>query len=304
MTCARLIFLLLLISGLALTGVATSNLSSLEDQRSAVRYANTEMLYLPNGQALLAFSLGYRNVFSHLLWFNTINYFGKHYRADKDYRWLQHSCDLVTQLNPKADYAYEFCGMMLAWEAGSGDQAVKLLEKAVSEFPDNWRFRYYLGITVALFIGDDQRAQQNFAIGAKLPNAPAFLGRLAAKKMAASGDIDQAIAFVSELIQNTEDPVQRTSYIDRLKELDLERNLRALETAVDEYRKRFGRAPAKLNDLIEAGIVTSIGRDPFGGEYILDPQTATVDSSSHKPRISRQVVSPFAKKLREEKLPQ
>ena len=298
----RLILIGLLAIGLPVTRLAATQLADLEALRTETRYANTEMLYLPNGKALLALSIGYRNVLAHLLWFNTINYFGKHYHADKDYRWLQHSCDLVTQLDAKADYAYEFCGMMLAWEAKQGEEAVNILERAVKEFPESWRFRYYLGITVALFIGDDVRAQENFALGARLPSAPAFLGRLAAKHMAAAGDIDQAISFVGELIQNTTDQTQRNSYIDRYYELEHERNLRALEKAIEEYRQRAGRMPKSIAELINSGIVTSIGKDPYGGEYTLDPQSGKVDSSSHKARISRQITSPFAKKLREEKL--
>ena len=302
MTRARFVLLILLAIALPFTRIATARLEMLEGLRTETRYANTEMLYLPNGKALAALSIGYRNVLAHLLWFNTINYFGKHYHADKDYRWLQHSCDLVTQLDTKADYAYEFCGMMLAWEAKQSEEAVKLLQRAVTEFPSSWRFRYYLGITQALFIGDDAQAQENFALGARLPDAPAFLGRLAAKQMAASGDIDQAISFVGELIQNTVDPTQRAAYIDRFHELEHERNLRALETAAKEFKRRFGRAPQSIADLVDSGIVSSIGKDPFGGEYSIDPLSGMVDSSSHKSRISSRVISPFAKKLREEKL--
>lgn len=301
---SRLLIFIIPISILAISVTIGSSqkLDQLENLRASSRYAETEMLYLPNGEALEAISLGYKNVLADLLWFNTINYFGKHYRSDKDYRWLEHSCDLVTQIDTRADYAYEFCGMMLAWEAQRGEEAVRLLERAVKQFPNDWRFHYYLGITVALFLGDDQRAQDNFKTGARLPGAPAFLGRLAAKKMATAGDLDQAVSFVSELIQNTADPTQRTAYIDRLHELQHEQNIRALETAVQMYKENFHRAPTKIEDLVSAGIVANLGKDPFGGEYTLDPQNAQIDSTTHKTRISREVVSPFAKKLRQEKL--
>src|SRR5204863_759985 len=61
-----------------------------------------EILYVPNGTGLRFMSFGYTNILANLLWFNTINYFGKHYRADRNYKWLGHMCGLVTELDPHA----------------------------------------------------------------------------------------------------------------------------------------------------------------------------------------------------------
>ena len=75
-----------------------------------------EVLYLPNKEAVEVVSFGYKHFAADLIWFNTINYFGKHYREDKKFTWLKHMCDLTTNLNPNAKHFYEFCGLMLSWD--------------------------------------------------------------------------------------------------------------------------------------------------------------------------------------------
>ena len=76
-----------------------------------------EVLYLPSGKGLEFISFGYKNFFSDILWFKTISYFGKHFGDDKNYKWLGHMCNLVTDLNPNALHVFRFCSNMLSWES-------------------------------------------------------------------------------------------------------------------------------------------------------------------------------------------
>lgn len=68
-----------------------------------VKYsANEELLYFPKGDKLSLVSLGFDNAVSNVLWFNTVSYFGKHYREDQRYHWLSHMCNVITDLDPSA----------------------------------------------------------------------------------------------------------------------------------------------------------------------------------------------------------
>ena len=65
-------------------------------------------------------ALGWRNALADVLWFRTISYFGAHYRSDHTYPWLASMCDLVTDLDPRAEHVYRFAGVILPWEAEPG----------------------------------------------------------------------------------------------------------------------------------------------------------------------------------------
>lgn len=247
---------------------------------------SAEVLYLPNGDGLRAMSFGYQNALANLLWFNTISYFGKHYASDQNYKWLAHMCDLVTTLDPKAQHVYEFGAVMLAWEVNAPAESIKLLDKAIANVPEYWRFPYLRGFTRMYFIGDQSGAAHDFKLAATLPEAPPAVASLAAKNLAASrNDPKAAVEFLSGMLASTTDASSRNAILARLKEAQLEVDLRALEQAVELYRQRYGRAPQQLAELVSAGIVAHIGRDPFGGEFLIDPQTSEVGSTSGKKRF-------------------
>jgi hypothetical protein len=178
-----------------------------------------EVLYLPNGTGLEVISFGFRNGLSQILWFNTINYFGKHYAQDRDYRWLNHMCDLVTELNPRAVHAYRFCSLMLAWEANYPKQAVDLLNKAISHHPDNWELLYLRGVTRLLFLNDGLHAKEDLVRAARLPNAHPLVARLAARKISSTEDPATALHFLEEIIAETKDPSTIRALKRRAKEI-------------------------------------------------------------------------------------
>ena len=183
-----------------------------------------EALYLPQGPALKIMSFGYQNFLSRILWFNTISYFGKHYRGDRNYKWLAHMCDLVTTLDPRAYHVYEFAALMLAWEAEQPERAIPILTKGmnVSELKDHpwfWKLTYLRGFTYMYFMEDSMRALEDFKVAAKLPNAPASVASIAAKKILYNaGDPGAAIGFLEEMLGNTTDPTARKALNRRLRE--------------------------------------------------------------------------------------
>lgn len=178
-----------------------------------------EMQYLPSGKGLRLLSFGYSNTLSHVLWFNTISYFGKHHRSDQNYRWLAHMCNLVTDLNPRARHVFEFCSTMLAWEAKLPEESIQQLSKAIRHSPDDWYLYYQRGFVYMFFMQDSERAQTDFVKSASLPSAHWLVKRLAAKKLAASDNVQAAIDILSDMLRREQDPVARTAIESRLQEL-------------------------------------------------------------------------------------
>src|SRR5574341_54019 len=104
-----------------------------------------EFIYLPPTRFLRAVALGYEHALADVLWFRTINYFGRHYRSDGVYPWLASMCDAVTDLDPQAEHVYRFGGVILPWEARRIEDGLALLEKGTRNLPHSWRLRYMVG---------------------------------------------------------------------------------------------------------------------------------------------------------------
>jgi hypothetical protein len=293
---ASFILALILTSLLFLgTAVSLRKLISLEDARTKSLSSDTmqsrESLYLPSVQAVEIASLGFRNVFAHILWFNTINYFGKQFRGERNYLWLAHMCDLVTTLNPRKDYALRFCATLLAWEGGQPERSIAILDRAVTTFPEDWIFFYLRGFTKIFFLADDEGGNADMIHAASLPGAHFIVKSLAAKKLSAQQSPEAAIRFLSDAIKLTEDPAAKRALEDKLKDSLLEYELQTLEGAIVKFRGSKGRLPASLDEIAAEGLATEAlverrFHDPHGGIYQLDAQSGVVSSTSGKPRMT------------------
>jgi len=212
--------LIALILALALAAFAALKLEQEKNSlTSAIAGQAEEVLYLPSGKALRFMSFGYRTVFSQLLWFNTISYFGKHFRQDQNYRWLGHMCKLVSNLDPRAEHVYLFCSTMLSWEANAPREALAVLNQGIESHPNNWYFHYLRGFNYLFFLKEPVRAKEDLMRAAELPGAEPFVARMAAKQIADLESTDSAVEFLRQTLRRTSDPVVRQALqnkIDRL----------------------------------------------------------------------------------------
>lgn len=179
-----------------------------------------EVLYLPNIKAIKFASFGYKNFLADIIWFKTINYFGKHYRADRNYRWLFTLCDLITTLNPDAEHVYEFGAMMLAWEQNVPDKAIELLDKALSTKRESWTLFYYRGIFKLYFKKDNEGALNDFIEASKLPGVHTTVIGLASKKLAELNDENEGVKFLESILNTTTDESLKSVLLDKIKKLE------------------------------------------------------------------------------------
>lgn len=267
-----------------LTIVGASNLHTATDSNSSD--PSSESLFLPKREAVEVLSFGYKTTLANALWFKTVSYFGKHYRSDKNYEWLSHMCELVTDLNPNSTHVFEFGSLMLAWEAKKPKEAISLLDKAISAHPTDWKFLYLRGFFRYFFFNDIESAKNDFVSSAKLPGAHPVVKRIAAKELAASEGPERAVEFLIETLKTTDDPRAKEALTERLKEALLEKGFKSLRIAVEVYVKRFNKKPSSIEDLVKEKIVAPLGPDPFGGSYKLDPNTGEPYSTSGKVGLS------------------
>lgn len=232
-----------------------------------------EALFLPHADVVTALSFGYRNALANLLWFNTINYFGRHHANDKNYRWLKHMCQLVTTLDPQAKHVYEFGSTMLAWEADAPRDGHELLGAAIQVFPEDWRLYYLRGFTSMYFLKDEEGAKADFLAASRLPGAHPVVIRLAAKKVGSLDDPQTAIDFIHSMLKIQTDPAARHTLEARLHELLFQRDQQQLAEARRRYVAAQGVEPETIQELVTHGILADIPLDPFGARYEIDSRS-------------------------------
>lgn len=250
------------------------------DRAAATAARADEPVYLPRAKYLRPMSLGWQNVLADILWFRTISYFGEHYRSDRTYPWLAEMCDLVTDLDPRAEHVYRFAGFILPWEANQADAGIRLLEKGARQFPDSWQLQYFLGFQSYFFKDDYPKALAHLRHAAQLPGVHPSVAQLIAVLAAEQYGPETTLEFLAELERNVDSPDLRAVVRDNIQEAQLAGDLQRLEAAVDVYRERTGSTPLSVEALVDAGLVERMPTDPFGGTFVIDPLSGAVRSST------------------------
>jgi len=250
-------------------------------QTTASAGVSSDAVYLPDARLLRPLVIGYDNVLANLLWFRTISYFGGHFDSDRAYPWLARMCDLVTDLDPRAEHVYRFAGLILPWEANEVDEGIRLLEKGVRNLPDAWELHYFLGMTRYFFKDDAETAARELGVAARIPGAPPMVGRLAAVMHGRASSPATTVQFLRELLKNAESEQMKEVLTRSLEDAEFRMAAGAIDAAIDGYREKFGEAPPSLDALFARGIVKGqLPPDPFGGHWELDQATGRVRSSS------------------------
>jgi len=261
--------------------VAAATISNTRLDRAVLTSANVEPVYLPKAEYLAPMALGWRNALADVLWFRTISYFGAHYRSDHTYPWLASMCDLVTDLDPRAEHVYRFAGVILPWEADQVDAGIALLQKGLRQFPDDWMLHYHLGFHYFFFKNDIDAALASLRSAMALPGAHPSLARLAAVLAQHQYGPETTLSFLQELADDVDNSEVRGVVEEHMREAQLAADLERLEAAVETYKQRTGGAPPpSLQALVDTGLLASIPADPFDKGYEIDPSTGAVRSAS------------------------
>jgi len=275
-----LVVVLVVALGLSADGV----LMALERQRSAAVRAE-ELSYLPKGEYLKIAVLGYDQFAADLIWLKAVQHLGATRQSKGGYYWAYHVVNVVTDLDPKFLPAYLASGAILGVWAGLQYESIEILRKGMRENPDVWQLPFYIGYDYFYELCDPAKAAPYFQAAAKLPGAPSYLPSLAARMTVAGGDPAAALEFLQHLYEQVRDPRLREALELKIKEVLVERDIRALQDGAQRYRARYGKAPRTLKELVARGIVASLPEEPFGGRYELDPSSGSVKPIGRSTRL-------------------
>jgi hypothetical protein len=277
----------LLLAAVTATAAARLMLEPEASARSAIR----NPAWLPRGAVLRTVSFGQRLVLADAYWLRAVSYMGETL-LDKSDRWeaLLPLAEIVTDLDPRFGYVYQVTGSNLAGLAHRYAEADRILEKGMRALPERWILPFVQATNKFLFEQDYAAAAHYARRAAELGKKP-HLALLAANLSALANSDDEyeaAAAFLVQTLSETDLPAMRTELQSRLTQIRTYQALAALERALAAHRARFGRLPARLDELVPAEL-PSIPADPSGGRFEYDPVAGTVRSPAIGPRAPLRV---------------
>ncbi len=176
--------------------------------------------------------------------------------------------DVVTRLCPYYYDIYYIANGFLTWEFGDVERANYYLMKGIRYNPERWIYYLYLGFNHFYFLKDYEKGAYYLIEASRLSGRP-FYAHLAAKLLYASGRTEVAIGVVRGMLENVKDEGWKKNLEVRLKALEA---IYRIEVAVEAYREKLGKNPRDINELVGAGLLSSIPEDPYGGRFYLDEE--------------------------------
>jgi hypothetical protein len=249
-------------------------------QRAALHQERDEMV-LRSGKLVRAMSLEYAPLMADIYWTRVVQYYGdKHARHDANFELLWPLLDLTTTLDPNLLVAYRFGSTFLSEPsprgAGHPELGIALLERGIQANPEYWRFYEDLGFIYYFELKDYPKASAAFEEGSKHPDSQIWMKIMAAKIAAEGESLQTSIFLWNEVYQTTKDPQVKENALSHLELLRAEQDCKQLDALADEFQKRTGRRPARVGELIQAGLLPRLPVDPMGFPYVFGPDGKAV----------------------------
>ena len=174
------------------------------------------------------------------------------------------------------------------------DLAIEFLGRGIRENPDYWRFYEDLGFVYYFELKDYEKASAAFAEGSKNPDAQIWMKVMAARIAAEGESLSTSIFLWNEIYETTKDPMVKENALTHLRLLKAKEDRRQLDALADEFEKRTGRRPARLGELVQAGLLPRLPMDPLGYAYVLGPN-GRVALNINSPLFEQELIHPDAK---------
>jgi hypothetical protein len=245
------------------------------DAQFAATHQEQDDLVLRSGALLKAMSLEYAPLMADLYWTRAVQYYGnKHARHEANIELLWPLLDVTTTLDPNLLIAYRFGSMFLSEPpprgAGKPELGIELLQRGIRANPEYWRFYEDLGFIYYFDLRDYPKAAEVFLEGSKQPGAMIWMKTFAARISEKGESLETSAMLWSEVYNSAGDtPIRKNAKI-HLQLLRARADCEQLNKLAAEYKKRTGRPPRNVRDLVNAGLIPGLVVDPEGVVYWFD----------------------------------
>lgn len=245
-----------------------------------------DLLYFASPGAVKSMSLGYQSLIADLYWIRAVQYYGRREEAERRqvrYKNLAALLDITTTLDPQMMDVYRSGSSFLAEAepigAGQPGEALKLLDKGIGLYPDEWRLRFDKGFVYFWALKDFRRAGQVWLEASRTKGAPLWMEGLAAMALSRGGAVETARALWERQYQNSASREVKENAKNHLLSIQVDELLWAIEFFAGKFAERHGRYPAGLDEMVRAGYLKTVPVDPSGVSLEYDPHTGRASLS-------------------------
>jgi hypothetical protein len=224
------------------------------------------------------FAFGFRNFLGDLAWLEAVQVAGARKMTRGEYDRLYVLLQTVTNFDPRFVVPYLMGGIVLGDSPGHSREALDILDRGRKNHPADWRIPFYIGYTRYFSLGDPLEGAKALEDAARLPESPPYLPLLASRMFSEGRAPETALAFLERMVREETDPARLEILRRRIREVIVERDIQALEKAVAAYRETVRRLPGTLEELVRAGLIRRIPKEPHGGRYVLSPDGAVASN--------------------------
>ena len=214
-------------------------------------------------------TLNFDSLAADVMWIRYIQNIPDTHADPVEGQWLGRQLTAVVDLDPHFRGAYLGGTLLLDVLADQPCDSLKILERGIRRFPQDWRMRFQAGFICFSEVSDSQCAVRNLRAAADNPDGPRWLPGLVGRLLVESSQTDAAIDYLKFELSRATDPKLQARFRERLLEATMTRDLELFGRALRTWRLDHGGAiPSSLGVLVEEGLVSSIpAADPFGGHY-------------------------------------
>jgi tetratricopeptide (TPR) repeat protein len=214
--------------------------------------------YIPTGEQLKPFLLGFDHFVADLYWIRATQYVGGNSGAF-EFNSLPEYLDLVTDLNPEFHFAYHFGALLYPLNSVAISRVPELLEKGIrlnqKTHPDSLA-RFYIDLAFYTYYYQD-----DFEKGAELykecsllfPNCPKYAKNVAAFLQAKTGKHSIALQIWLEKFLEDGDKSEEEVALEQ-KKIEEFSKLVAITCATEHYEYRFGESIEELSQLLNISV--------------------------------------------------
>lgn len=170
---------------------------------------------------------------------------------------------IINDLDPKFSYPYAFAALVLP-ASDHADEAISIAKAGLERADPDWQIPYYLAVTYHIYLKDRKNAAIYMNVAAHTPGAPPNVKYVAATYGNRQDLRQQTRAIWASIFENSRDEIAQQQAQAHIKHIDI---LDFLEKAAGVFRKRTGRYPRTLDELVMQKILKAIPPDPLGLPY-------------------------------------
>jgi len=192
-----------------------------------------------------------------------------------EYQNMYRTLQTASRLDPWNADVYYFTQAAFTWELKKIDEVNDLLRFGMRYRTWDYQLPFFAGFNNAYFRKDYAAAAPYLKKAAELSGDP-LMTNLTARYFSESGHNELGLRFIEFMQRRTTD-----SKLISLYELRKQALLAALtvQKGVEGFARRFGKAPSRISELTEKGLLSEIPRDPYGGEFYIDEKGVVLSTS-------------------------